>query len=291
MAHDIFISHASADAELAVTICELLESEGVSCWIAPRDITPGTAWATAIVNAIAVARGVILLLTHSSNSSPTVAREIERASSKGIPILPVRLEAIPPSAELELFVAGTQWIDATTGEYGRLATEISDIIQSVSAPSSDGARQAVGGLRGAGRTARQTRDNEVTFSHALAEAFACVYEALGRLGRVTESDEEQYWVMGRVWQGLQRVKVRVSVVQDVPGRSRAVIQASSDDFQNRGAQRVTARLVEVLLNLNNPGYRPDRLGVHPLALVFGTLGFLGLLYGVLWYALPRILGW
>jgi len=38
---DVFISHASPDVKLAESICEVLESNGMSCWIAPRDIPFG----------------------------------------------------------------------------------------------------------------------------------------------------------------------------------------------------------------------------------------------------------
>ena len=41
MAHDVFISYAAKDRTVAEAACAALESEGIRCWIAPRDVLPG----------------------------------------------------------------------------------------------------------------------------------------------------------------------------------------------------------------------------------------------------------
>jgi hypothetical protein len=41
MAHDVFISYASEDKTVADAVCAMIESQGVRCWIAPRDVLPG----------------------------------------------------------------------------------------------------------------------------------------------------------------------------------------------------------------------------------------------------------
>ena len=48
----VFLSHASDEAELAAALCELLESRGVSCWVAPRDVKPGRPYAEECVRGI-----------------------------------------------------------------------------------------------------------------------------------------------------------------------------------------------------------------------------------------------
>jgi len=45
MSHDIFISYSSKDKPIADGICASLETAGIRCWIAPRDIAAGTALA------------------------------------------------------------------------------------------------------------------------------------------------------------------------------------------------------------------------------------------------------
>ena len=69
-----------------------------------------------------------------------------------------------------------------------------------------------------------------------------------------------------------------------------LIQASSDDVWGVGAKNATKRLVEALRNLDNPGYQPDRLGMHPAALVGLLIGFVFLLLLIMKYVLPLILG-
>ncbi|MBX3687117.1 MAG: hypothetical protein KF909_13335 [Rhodocyclaceae bacterium] len=54
----------------------------------------------------------VLLLSREANDSAFVRREVERAASKGKPVLPVRLEEVTPSRALELFISSEQWIDA-----------------------------------------------------------------------------------------------------------------------------------------------------------------------------------
>src|SRR5215213_1012674 len=49
---DIFISHSSRDKPAADAVCAALERAGLRCWIAPRDIVPGTDWSAAIVDGL-----------------------------------------------------------------------------------------------------------------------------------------------------------------------------------------------------------------------------------------------
>ena len=44
MAHDIFVSYAHQDRTVANAVCATLEAHGIRCWIAPRDILPGSDW-------------------------------------------------------------------------------------------------------------------------------------------------------------------------------------------------------------------------------------------------------
>ncbi len=45
MAKHVFISHSTKDKQWADQLCSSLETVGISCWIAPRDIQPGQSWA------------------------------------------------------------------------------------------------------------------------------------------------------------------------------------------------------------------------------------------------------
>ncbi len=109
-----FISHSSQDAEWAQIVCDSLEQRKLKCWIAPRDITPGSEWGAAIIDSIDRSRVVVLIFSSNANESPQVRREVERAIGKAIPVLPVRIEDILPQGALELALSNTHWLDAFT---------------------------------------------------------------------------------------------------------------------------------------------------------------------------------
>jgi hypothetical protein len=112
---DVFISHSSQDKVVADAVVAALEGKGMRCWDAPRDIPPGATWASAIVDAIADSRVMVLLFSSRSNTSQQVLREVERAVAKGLPILPVRIEDASLSRDMEYFISASHWLDATAG--------------------------------------------------------------------------------------------------------------------------------------------------------------------------------
>jgi TolB-like protein len=107
----VFLSYASQDADIANTVCRELESRGIRCWIAPRDVAPGALYADAIVRAINESRVLVVVLSQSAVASSHVGREIERAASKRKPIIALRVDTAPLSPELEYFLSNCQWID------------------------------------------------------------------------------------------------------------------------------------------------------------------------------------
>src|SRR5450759_600269 len=109
----VFLSYASHDADIANSICQFLESHGLSCWLAPRDVRPGTEYADAIVAAINDAKAVVLVLSGSAVASSHVGREIERAASKHKQIVAFRIDTAPLSRALEYFLSNSQWIDVS----------------------------------------------------------------------------------------------------------------------------------------------------------------------------------
>src|SRR5260370_16823853 len=91
MRDDVFIGHAHKDKSVADAICEKLESAGVRCWIAGRDISAGEDWTAATWNAIGSSRVMVLLLSENANSAPHIQREIAHAFYTRRIIIPFRL--------------------------------------------------------------------------------------------------------------------------------------------------------------------------------------------------------
>jgi TIR domain len=112
MVRDVFVSYSQPDYGCAMELVSRVEAEGVNCWIAPRDIAPSADWAAEIIDAIANSRTMILVFSASSNESPQVRREVERAVHKQVSILPFRIENVLPSKSLEYFLSAQHWMDA-----------------------------------------------------------------------------------------------------------------------------------------------------------------------------------
>src|ERR1700722_3394633 len=114
MAHDVFISHSSKDKIVADAVVAALESAGISCWVAPRDIAPGMDWGEAIVRGIAECKVMGLVYSRNSNGSPQVQREGGREEARNKALVPLRIEDVPPSLSMEYFISTPHWLDALT---------------------------------------------------------------------------------------------------------------------------------------------------------------------------------
>lgn len=111
MGRDIFVSYSQPDRDCAYELTARLEANGFTVWIAPRDVSPAAEWAAEIIDAIAAARVMVLVFSASSNTSPQVRREVERAVHKDLRILPFRIEDVLPSKSLEYFLSSQHWLD------------------------------------------------------------------------------------------------------------------------------------------------------------------------------------
>ncbi|MBJ7390038.1 MAG: protein kinase [Chthoniobacterales bacterium] len=114
MSHEVFISYCTEDEKIAESLCAALESAGIGCWIAPRDVRPGENWGRSIIKAIAGSKLMVLVFSGHTNSSRHVNNEIERAVSHRVTIMPFRIEKVQPSEDLELFISSCHWLDAYT---------------------------------------------------------------------------------------------------------------------------------------------------------------------------------
>ena len=106
VAHDAVISYSHKDKFAADAVCTTLERAGIRCWIAPRDIAPGAEWGAAIIDAIEHSVVMVLIFSSNANASPQIRREVERAVSQGVRIVPVRIDQAQPLEALAYFMAG-----------------------------------------------------------------------------------------------------------------------------------------------------------------------------------------
>ena len=114
MAHDVFISYSHKDKNVADAVCSIMEKNEIRCWMAPRDITPGVPFAEAIIDGIKGSEVFVLIYSSNSNHSNQVIKEVDRAVHHGLAIIPLRLEDVPMSKQLEYYVSDVHWLDALT---------------------------------------------------------------------------------------------------------------------------------------------------------------------------------
>jgi adenylate cyclase len=138
MAHDVFLSHASQDRAAAQAVLEGLERAGIRCWIAPRDVQPGSEYGQQIVDAVKGCRLFVVVFSEHANASPHVRREVERAVSLDRSIVPFRVADVVPTGAMEYCLGGTHWFDAFTEPLG---PHVAKLVATV--------RQLVGAVGGA----------------------------------------------------------------------------------------------------------------------------------------------
>jgi hypothetical protein len=107
---DIFISHSSKEKAIAEELCNYFESNGLSCWIAPRDVRAGEAYSSEIVTGIENSGLFFLLLTENANKSDDVTKEVDRAVKNKKKIIPFRLGDFVLNKELEYYLSKSHWI-------------------------------------------------------------------------------------------------------------------------------------------------------------------------------------
>jgi hypothetical protein len=131
MTHDVFVSYSNQNKKDALVISAALEGQGIRCWIAPRDLAPGTNWAESILAAIKIARTMILVFSHHANQSQHVLREVGYAVNTAMPIIIFRLEDLPYSSSLSYYLTSHQWLEVISGPLQERITEICDMVRKI----------------------------------------------------------------------------------------------------------------------------------------------------------------
>ena len=134
MPFDVFVSHSSKDRLVANALCARLEAAGIRCWIAPRDIVAGTSYGESIIEAIHSVKVMVLVLSANANSSGHIPKEVERAVSNGVAILPFRIEDVPPGKSLDYFIGSVHWLDAMTPPLEKHLDELVETVQKLLRP-------------------------------------------------------------------------------------------------------------------------------------------------------------
>jgi TIR domain len=113
MGHDVFISHAHKDKNIADAICKKLESAQLRCWMTARDISASEDRTETTRNAIGSSRVMVLVLSENANAAPHIEREIAHAFYTRRTITAFRLSNTLPRRDFLFYLGNASWVDAS----------------------------------------------------------------------------------------------------------------------------------------------------------------------------------
>lgn len=138
MGHDVFISYNSRMKNVADKIVATLESNGVKCWYAPRDVFGD--YATSICEALEHTKVFVVLLDNTGSKSPHVLNEVEIAYKRIIEddaeltILPFKLDKEELSKAMQYYIHRMHWIDASNDNINEAIEELLQKINTILKP-------------------------------------------------------------------------------------------------------------------------------------------------------------
>lgn len=127
MGKDVFISYKSEEYNDAVWLTEMLTKEGISTWMAPRDIPSGSSYAREITAAIKGCKVFVLVLSNAAQTSQWIPKEIDNAINENKLILPFMVEQCELNDEFKFFLSNIQFKEAYKNRKNALSELIDEI--------------------------------------------------------------------------------------------------------------------------------------------------------------------
>src|SRR5215469_12668971 len=242
MSADVFISHSNKDKTIAEAICHRLEANSIRCWIAPRDIQFGSDWTEGITQGISSCKVFVLVFSDSANTSDHVRREVAKAFSLGLAVIPFRTEDVAPNRSLSYFLETVHWLDAfpspTETYFGTLADQIKRLLEQPAIANGDGRKQSLPTVAAATASEQVSAPQTVLTlpsSHCSSEA-----SAKGGARRAPQEPKKSG--------GLKRTFVRFNLVflpilAAAIGATAAIVHSNLQD----GSQQQVVSMAKVML--------------------------------------------
>jgi tetratricopeptide (TPR) repeat protein len=186
VAHDVFLSYAHEDEPVADAVCATLESHGVRCWIAPRDVLPGRPYAEAIEDAVTIARLMVVVFSPHAARSVAVRSEVHLGFSRELTIIPFRLQDAPLAKGMNSLLGAVHWLDAITPPLEKHLRTLAERVREHLGPSPQ--TSAPKPDRSSHPEARACHDRGVALYHR--QEFA---DAIAELTRAIELDPTVAW--------------------------------------------------------------------------------------------------
>lgn len=128
MNHDVFITFHNHDIEVAKKVCHALEQNKIKCWVALRDIPPGSNYGDAIGEAFRSCKVVVVLFSDTAAASQWVKNELNVAFEEQKKIIVFALDKTPMKDQYRFMLQQARWIDA----FPDYRTKVNELVLSVS---------------------------------------------------------------------------------------------------------------------------------------------------------------
>lgn len=108
----VFISYSSKQDALAHQIYKMLVHNGITCWIAPENIPPGSSYIEEIAEGIGSTKITVLVLTPDAERSPWVRKEIGTSIGSGHILIPFQKDPYEIGKDFRFLLDGEQILEA-----------------------------------------------------------------------------------------------------------------------------------------------------------------------------------
>lgn len=115
MKYDVFISYKSESVNIVMAMAHALESDGIRCWYAPRNLDTNSAgkdFDDEIVEAIHNSAAMVVVLSEEALKSKWVKREVSQAEKSNIFVIPYVISELFTENGLRMRLEEKHWIDA-----------------------------------------------------------------------------------------------------------------------------------------------------------------------------------
>jgi hypothetical protein len=119
----VFISYSTKEVSVAEQTKNILEANGIRCWMAPKSIPAGSDYGQEIPAAIESCKALILILSEASQKSHWVPKEVGMAIGKGKIIIPFQIDDSIISEAFNFYLTNSQRISA----YNRMAEAFQEL--------------------------------------------------------------------------------------------------------------------------------------------------------------------
>lgn len=124
---EVFISYKAEEYNEAMAVKQVLEANGISCWMAPESISGGSNYASEIPRAIRECTVFVLILSEQAQQSRWVPKELDRAINCGKTVLPFMLENCPLKDDFNFYLTNVQRYEAYANKSRALEQMVKEI--------------------------------------------------------------------------------------------------------------------------------------------------------------------